>query len=97
MDGVLTPLQQVDSDTDGLDDDLEQVLGLNVRAADSDADGFSDALEFRSGANAMDIASNPLLQQSSTNALGTATAGATSAIGVAQVPGGQLSDPTDLQ
>jgi hypothetical protein len=111
LDGALTPLQQVDSDRDGLDDALEGVLGFNVQAADSDKDGFSDALEFRSGANAMNLQDNPLLHEPGatntlapanslgTNPLGATTLGApgaTGAIGIAQVPGSQVPDATDL-
>jgi cell wall-associated NlpC family hydrolase len=109
LDGALTPLQQLDSDRDGLDDSLEQVLGFNPQLADSDSDGFSDALEYHSGSNAMDAQDNPLLHQpgganplgGATNPLGTPanSLGTNDPLGtpaVGQIPGGQLTDVTDL-
>jgi hypothetical protein len=106
LDGALTPLQQADTDRDGLDDALERVLGFDPQLADSDADGFSDALEYHAGANAMDVHDNPLLREpaGTTNSLGQSVdhltanpLGTTGAIGIAQVPGSQLPDATDLQ
>ena len=108
MDGALTPLAQTDTDQDGLDDNLERVLGFNAQVADSDSDGFSDALEYHSGSNAMDAQDNPLLHQpgaanplgTPANALGTAVSplGANDPLGTpaGQIPGGQLTDATDL-
>ncbi|MBU0546476.1 L,D-transpeptidase [Patescibacteria group bacterium] len=43
-----TPL---DSDSDGLDDALEQVLGTNPNNPDSDGDGHADAVEIKNGYN----------------------------------------------
>jgi hypothetical protein len=96
MDGALTPLQQADSDHDGLDDSLEQVLGLNPQLADSDSDGFSDALEYHSGSNPLDPHDTPLLHQPV--ARGTAQVpGLTLGSPLADhLPGGQLTDATDL-
>jgi cell wall-associated NlpC family hydrolase len=100
MDGVLTPLQQVDTDRDGLDDSLEQVLGFNAQLADSDSDGFSDAIEYHAGSNPLDAQDNPLLHQPV--ARGTAQVPGlttTPPLGTSitdQLPGGQLTDATDL-
>jgi cell wall-associated NlpC family hydrolase len=88
MDGALTPLAQTDSDRDGLDDSLEKVLGFNAQLADTDSDGFSDALEYHSGSNALDAHDNPLLHDQLAQQPGTT--------GPTQIPGGQLTDVTDL-
>lgn len=49
-----------DPDLDGLDTELEQMLGLNPNLADTDADGFSDGLEYHSGSNPLSAFSTPL-------------------------------------
>ncbi|GIM93944.1 transglycosylase SLT domain-containing protein [Paractinoplanes toevensis] len=88
MDGALTPLQQTDTDSDGLDDSLEKVLGFNAQLADTDSDGFSDALEYHSHSNPLDAHDNPLLHSQLAEQPGTN--------GSTQIPGGQLTDATDL-
>tara|TARA_Y100000589_G_scaffold84966_2_gene78950 strand:- start:75352 stop:92235 length:16884 start_codon:yes stop_codon:yes gene_type:complete len=37
---------ELDSDSDGLSDALEQILGTNINLADTDGDGMSDAFEY---------------------------------------------------
>jgi cell wall-associated NlpC family hydrolase len=109
LDGALTPLQQADSDRDGLDDSLERVLGFNAQLADSDTDGFSDALEYHSGSNPLDHNDNPLLHQpgganpadpaDQLGQLGQQPSVLGQQPGLAgadQIPGGQLTDVTDL-
>lgn len=50
----------LDSDADGLLDDLEFELGLNRLSADTDGDGFSDTLEYAQRRNGLDPANvNP--------------------------------------
>jgi hypothetical protein len=46
--------KNIDSDSDGLRDDLEVVVGSNALKVDSDGDGISDGKEF-------DLGSDPIL------------------------------------
>jgi hypothetical protein len=50
----------VDTDADGLDDDLERALNLDPNNADSDADGFADGIEVHAHSNPFDPHSTPL-------------------------------------
>lgn len=50
----------VDADADGLDDAIEEAIGLSSESADSDADGFSDYMEQSSGSNPDDPFDNPM-------------------------------------
>jgi hypothetical protein len=59
LDGALA-VTWVDSDGDGLDDNLERALRLDPNRADSDADGFGDKLEVTARTNPLDPQSNPL-------------------------------------
>lgn len=47
---------QLDSDGDGVPDDLEFELGMNRLSLDSDGDGFGDALEYKERRNGFDPA-----------------------------------------
>ena len=50
----------LDTDADGLDDRLEQAIGLDQNNPDSDADGFADGLEVHSHSDPLDPHSTPL-------------------------------------
>ena len=49
----------IDSDGDGLTDDVERLLGTLPNNADTDGDGFSDGVEATSGANPLSNTSTP--------------------------------------
>jgi cell wall-associated NlpC family hydrolase len=85
LDGSLAPLR-TDADADGLDDALERVIGLNAQLSDSDKDGFSDGLEYRSGANPLDAADNPMMHRPVPGA-GQPGAGQAQAPGLSQQAG----------
>ena len=50
----------VDSDADGLDDDLEADLGTDPYAADTDGDGYDDAEELLAGSDPNDASEYPI-------------------------------------
>lgn len=41
----------IDSDQDGLNDDLEKIIGTNINLKDTDQDGYDDFTEYKSGYN----------------------------------------------
>ncbi len=47
--GIEKRAEKIDTDGDGLDDQLEEALGTDKRNPDSDGDGFSDAVEIENG------------------------------------------------
>ncbi len=52
--GLLTRLDGPDSDRDGLNDPIEQIVGTRADQADTDGDGTTDLVEVRQGQNPLD-------------------------------------------
>lgn len=53
------PNDAVDTDKDGLSDQVERTIGTNPNNSDTDGDGFGDGLEVHAGTNPRDPASKP--------------------------------------
>lgn len=49
--GIESRFSDIDSDSDGLADKLEEGLGTNLNNPDSDGDGYNDGIEVKSGYN----------------------------------------------
>jgi len=49
----------IDSDTDGISDVYESILGTNSNSADSDGDGYCDSYEIQQGYDPTSAANNP--------------------------------------
>jgi len=52
----------VDSDLDGLPDEIEALIGTNPFDPDTDRDGFPDGLEIALGSNPLDAGSVPVIE-----------------------------------
>ncbi len=55
-----TSITGIDSDSDGLEDILEQALGTNPNLSDSDNDGYDDLTELLNGYNPLGVGNQPI-------------------------------------